>query len=104
MFNNVSSQFHTHAQFLAEYSIQTPIPLARKYVMLHSKQVFETSRLCGVPYPWLESQQYRALELRQWEGLLSRPLTVYDIPGNHFEPFNDENVGYSLRLKVQFGF
>ncbi|KAJ5119305.1 hypothetical protein N7448_009974 [Penicillium atrosanguineum] len=92
MFNNISSQFHSHAQFLADYSIQKPIPLARKYVMLHSKEVFHTTRLCGVSYPWLESQQYRALELRQWESLLNRPLIVYDIPGNHFEPFNSENV------------
>lgn len=62
--------------------------------MLHSDQVLETTRLCGVSYPWLESQQHRAQAIRQWECLLSRSLTIYSIPGNHFEPFNDEYVSY----------
>jgi hypothetical protein len=88
----MSYQFESHAEFLAKYRVQHPIPPARKYVMLHSEQVLETTRLCGAPYPWLESRQDRALSLRQWESLLERSLVVYDIPGNHFEPFNDENV------------
>lgn len=60
--------------------------------MLHSKEVFETTRLCGTSYPWLENQQYRDMELQQWETLLGRPLAIEQIPGNHFEPFDNKNV------------
>jgi hypothetical protein len=91
----MSSQFQIHARFLAEYNIEHPIPPARKYVILHSEQVLETTRLCGVPYPWLESQQYRGLAIRQWEAVLARSLVKYNIPGNHFEPFDDEYVSGS---------
>lgn len=94
------SQFDNHARFLAKYRTQQPIPPQRRYVMLHSTQVLDTTRLCGVPYPWLESQQERVLALRQWESILNRPLTVYDIPGNHFEPFNDENVRALFRTDI----
>ncbi|KAL4890075.1 beta-ketoacyl synthase [Aspergillus ambiguus] len=99
----MSSQFKSHAQFLAGYSVQQPIPRTRKYVMLHSEQVLDTTRLCGVPYPWLESRQDRVLALRQWERILERSLVVYDIPGNHFEPFNDENVRAQLRANIRYG-
>lgn len=94
------SQFDSHARFLAKYLTQQPIPPQRRYVMLHSTQVLDTTRLCGVPYPWLESQQERALALRQWESILNRSLAVYDIPGNHFEPFDDENVRAPFRPNI----
>src|SRR3954467_3250330 len=65
--NTISVQFQSHAQFLADYRMEQSIPPARKYVMLHSEQVLDTTRLCGVSYPWLESRKDRALALRQWE-------------------------------------
>lgn len=33
-----------------------------------------------------------------WEKLLVRPVPVLDIPGNHFQPFEPENVRVSLVL------
>ncbi|KAJ6182505.1 hypothetical protein N7485_001147 [Penicillium canescens] len=101
--NAISVQFQSHAQFLADYRMEHPIPPARKYVMLHSEQVLDTTRLCGVSYPWLESRQDRALALRQWEGLLCRSLAVYEIPGNHFEPFDHEYIRIvSDKLQVAY--
>ncbi|KAB8227364.1 beta-ketoacyl synthase [Aspergillus alliaceus] len=96
----MSSQFQSHTQFLAGYRMQGPVPPARMYAMLHSEQVLDTTRLCGIAYPWLESRQERLLALQQWEDLLGRSLVVYGIPGNHFEPFNDEYVKHSSTYTI----
>ena len=88
----ISAQFLAHADFLARYQTQGYIEPSRKYYMLHSDTTLDTTGLCGVGYPWLESREIRVQELRRWETLLGRSLTVYDIPGNHFEAFDEDNV------------
>lgn len=93
----IAAQFQHHARFLAEYSsqeaiAQAVIPEGRKYFMLQSSNTIDTRRLCGVDHPWLSDNQCRDAALAQWERLLRRQLTVLKIPGNHFEPFEPQNV------------
>lgn len=89
----LAAQFKCHAQFLADYRINgSPPPPHRRYIMLHSEQPFDTWGVCGQRYLWLESQEERLASLRKWETLLGRPLTTYNIPGNHFQPFTRDNV------------
>lgn len=92
LLDTMSAQFQAHAGFLAQYQTREYIEPDRKYYMLHSDTTLDTSGLCGVAYPWLESQESRMEELRHWESVLGRSLTIYDIPGNHFEAFNERNV------------
>ncbi|EED21054.1 polyketide synthase, putative [Talaromyces stipitatus ATCC 10500] len=93
----ITAQFQHHARFLAEYSSQETIaqdviPEGRKYFMLQSSSTIDTRRLCGADHPWLSDNQCREAALAQWERLLARQLTVLKIPGNHFEPFEPQNV------------
>lgn len=93
----IAAQFKHHARLLAEYSSQGIIsegiiPNDRKYFMLHSADTLDTFRLYGADFPWLSDEQCREAALAQWERLLGRSLAVLRIPGNHFEPFEPQNV------------
>ncbi|KAJ5447335.1 type I iterative polyketide synthase, partial [Penicillium cf. griseofulvum] len=89
------SQFQNHARFLSEYSHgchdskpSTIIP----YVMLQCEDVFDTTSLCGVHYPFLEDQAARGDNNHAWEEFLNQKIPVLMIPGNHFEPFKPETT------------
>ncbi|KAK5653768.1 hypothetical protein OQA88_7925 [Cercophora sp. LCS_1] len=71
---------------------------AVKTVMLKSKEVFDTEGLCGVRYDWLEREEKRVEFISQWEGLVGGRVKVLEIPGNHFEAFNKENVDDTARM------
>ena len=89
--STLKSQFHHHAQFLAAHRPHKSSS-SRNYYMLQSHNLMDTTSLCGVQYPWLESAEARAISIQRWQILLGRPLSVMEIPGNHFESFHDANV------------
>lgn len=69
-----------------------------KTVMLKSKETFDSGGLCGVRYDWLERGERRVALVREWEGLVGK-VEVFEIPGNHFEAFDAENVSFfSVRI------
>lgn len=96
----IADQFSHHARFLSEYHPDTQIDKERTYIMLQSVECFETTRLCGVKYPWLEDADARSESLRNWERVLGRQLSVLEIPGNHFEPFKPDNVSLQHCFKL----
>ena len=88
----IAEQFSHHARFLSEYHPGDHIPKGRVYMSLQSQECFDTTRLCGVKYPWLEDGAARSGSHSDWERVLSRQVAVLEIPGNHFEPFKPNNV------------
>ena len=100
--NSVAFLFQWHAQLLSKHQM-TPLSdiagLNPHYVMLQSSDNFPTSKLCGVAYPWFESDAARHQATEQWREAITRgggKMTVLMIPGNHFEPFLPENVSVLL--------
>ncbi|CAG8892509.1 unnamed protein product [Penicillium egyptiacum] len=95
----ITEQFAHHARFLADYRPSGSIPEDRLYGMLHSQDCLDTTRLCGVKYPWLEDANARIESLSNWQSVIGQELLVFDIPGNHFEPFKPANVSHRARRK-----
>lgn len=61
-------------------------------VLLKSEDTIDTEALYGVGYEWLSSKKARDAEVIDWEELVGGPVKVLPIPGNHFEPFCQQNV------------
>jgi thioesterase domain-containing protein len=91
----LTSQFQAHAQFLSQYNAKR-YTNSTKFVILQSQDPFDTTRLCGVSYPWLENNATHTKSTSQWETLIGRKPLVLPIPGNHFEPFLPEHVSEVL--------
>lgn len=60
--------------------------------MLRSRDILDTEALCGVKYDWLSSQRARDEAVKGWEGILGGKVDVLEIPGNHFEAFDEKYV------------
>lgn len=73
-----------------------------KAVMLRSQEVQDTEALWGVRYDWLSRQDARSAAVLAWEALVGGPVKVLPIPGNHFEPFLQDNVSLTLSLSAKF--
>ena len=52
----------------------------------------DTSTVCGVQYPWLEDADVHMHTANEWAGLVGEEVKIFEIPGNHFEPFAPRNV------------
>lgn len=61
-------------------------------VLLRSREGFSTKGLNCAPHEWLENRNDVTLATKGWEGLVGARVPVIDIPGNHFEPFDQKNV------------
>ncbi|PLN86967.1 hypothetical protein BDW42DRAFT_198421 [Aspergillus taichungensis] len=91
MKTTLQAQFEAHASLLAKFH-PAPNSSPARFVLLQSEQLFDTTRLCRVPYAWLESAPERARSLSQWTSLIGTQFPVLPIPGNHFQPFHLKNV------------
>ncbi|KAI1275967.1 Alpha/Beta hydrolase protein [Xylaria sp. FL0933] len=96
----IASQFQHHAGLLERYA---PEPRSGDVpcIMLRCTQTMDTEALCGVRYPWLSDETVRARFVGEWEGLIGRHVTCYDIACNHFEVFQSRNIGTVSRLLAQ---
>ncbi|KAL8913791.1 MAG: hypothetical protein Q9172_007210 [Xanthocarpia lactea] len=84
-------EFKANAALLGAYSP----PHTRcdiKTVILRSRDTFDTSALCGVKYDWLSSQSARTEAIKGWESIVGERVDVLDIPGNHFQAFEEQNI------------
>lgn len=88
----VITQFRLNSSFLSSYVPQMDGLLDIPVVMLSSRDVLNTDQLCGVPYQWLSDRNTRQDEIKKWNTLIHGQLSVLEIPGNHFEPFEEDNV------------
>ncbi|KAL8861117.1 MAG: hypothetical protein Q9178_002331 [Gyalolechia marmorata] len=84
-------EFKANAALLGAYSP----PHTRcdiRTVILRSRDTFDASALCGVKYDWLSSQSTRTEAIRGWESIVGGSVDVLEIPGNHFQVFDERNI------------
>lgn len=91
--SHLLTEFKTNAALLGAYF---PSVLNRyiKSVMLRSRETLDTEALCGVRYDWLSSQRVRTEAIKGWETVVGGSVNVLEIPGNHFEAFDEQHVRY----------
>ncbi|KAL8662775.1 MAG: hypothetical protein Q9168_008204, partial [Polycauliona sp. 1 TL-2023] len=86
------AEFKANAALLGEYS-----PAQARYdvetVILRSRDTFDSAGLCGVDYGWLEGQETRTEAIQGWSHLVGGSVDVLDIPGHHFQAFDEECIG-----------
>ena len=103
--DTLAAHFRTHKQLLADY-VPERLPSASgvRFAMLQSKETMNTTKLCGVPYAWLEKEDARRQGIKEWEELIGQRMDVLEILGNHFEPFLEKNVGSILFLATDLAY
>lgn len=75
-------------------------------MVLRSRDTLDTEALCGVRYEWLNSQKARDQAVEGWKQIVGYDVDVLDIPGNHFEVFDEQHVsilsfdGHSVKIAV----
>lgn len=92
----VTAQFQANAALLGKYKPSATRIDFPKVIMLRSRETFDSERLCGVRYPWINDQNTRSEAILAWEKLVRQKIPVLDIPGNHFETFAPQNVSFLL--------
>ena len=96
------SQFLMSSKLLGEYKPSAPKDdLAMPIVFLRSIDGFNTSNLTDVP-DWLANRDDVKSIVSGWDVLSGSTVEQIDIPGNHFQPFEAENVSPYLFLRGRF--
>lgn len=91
-------QFSMSSRLLSEYKPSLPEEgLAIPIVFLRSMGGFNPPNLTDVP-TWLANRTNADSVISGWDALSGSPIRVIDIPGNHFQPFESENVGVHFPL------
>ncbi len=75
------------ADFRPAHSAPTP-----KMVLLRSIEGYDTTSLPCEYNAWLSDRSDVRSAVEGWETVVNAKVAVIDIPGNHFEPFDAENV------------
>lgn len=89
--------FETHTAMLGEHSppaTATPFPI----VLLRSAEAVGVDIIGDVPCPFLGNGVERREQVSLWRGLVGPDLQVLEIPGNHFQAFDEKIVSASRRL------
>jgi len=88
------SQFLKSSRLLSEYKPSLPAEgLVIPVVFLRSTDAFNPPNLTDVP-AWLANRTDAESVVSGWDALSGSPIRMIDIPGNHFQPFESENVGF----------
>lgn len=67
-------------------------------ILLRSKEGFDASSLPSAHVAWLEDRSNPHSIAEDWEEIVGAKVEVIGIPGNHFEPFEANNVSRNLGL------
>ena len=67
-------------------------------VMLRSRDGYDVHVADNETARFLTDRRDPARSVVGWQKLLGRPVPVLDIPGNHFQPFEPENVRIFTRV------
>lgn len=95
----IKAQFENNTRNLVNYRPAAAGPNP-KMVLLRSREGYSTKGLNCAPHEWLENRSDVTLATKGWEGLTGAKVPVIDIPGNHFEPFDQKNVSTLLFVMV----
>ena len=93
MIRPLLTEFKASAALLKSYSPST-LPHYVKTVALCSRDLMDTETLCEVSYDWLSSAKARTEAIKGWEKIIGGDVDVLEIPGNHFEAFDERHVRY----------
>lgn len=95
----VHAQFESNSRNLLAYHPE-PGPSPR-IVLLRSRESYSTTNLGCAPHEWLENRTDVEIATKGWEEITGVPVPVVEIPGNHFEPFENGNVSTLRCLYVR---
>lgn len=90
----VKSQFRASADLLGRYKPSLgsgPLP---RVVLLRSREGYNPAEVAEVP-KWLAERGNTTDVVDEWRSLVGAEVKVWDIPGNHFNPFHTANVSIS---------
>ena len=93
----VLRQFTLNTALLVKFE-PAPMPTQPKMILLRSREGFDASGLACERHAWLEDREDRRSAVQGWETVVGAKVEVIDIPGNHFEVFEDDNVSLNLGL------
>ncbi|KAK4695818.1 hypothetical protein P7C71_g1996, partial [Lecanoromycetidae sp. Uapishka_2] len=85
------AEFTANAALLKTYS-PSMLPKYVKTVSLSSRDTMDTQTLCGVSYDWLSNSKARTEAIKGWGKIIGGEVDVIEIPGNHFEAFDEKNI------------
>ena len=61
-------------------------------VLLRCSEGYDTKALKSVKHAWLEDRSDPRTAVEGWERVVGGDVRVIDVPGNHFEVFDETNV------------
>ncbi|KAG2033473.1 hypothetical protein BDR03DRAFT_1094387 [Suillus americanus] len=94
----VAEQFKESSRLLSVYNPSHEGKLEVPIVLLRSSEGYAPPGL-DVPN-WLQHRGSEGAVVGEWEALTQSPVKIWSIPGDHFSPFNPENIGQtSQQLK-----
>lgn len=88
--NLVAEQFKESSRLLSVYKPSGTGKLEAPIVLLRSSEGYAPPGL-DVP-DWLQHRGSEGAVVGEWEALTRSPVKTWSIPGDHFAPFNPENV------------
>lgn len=92
----VAAQFEDNTRNLIAY--RPDLAPGPRIVLLRSEDGYSTVGMGCVPHEWLENRADAELATRGWEEITGAKVPVVPIPGNHFEPFERDNVSTLLLI------
>ncbi|KAI5814556.1 beta-ketoacyl synthase [Pyronema omphalodes] len=89
--NLVAQQFKSNTANLVKFN-PAPWNTAPNIILLRSSEGYPMRDLRCASHKWLEDRRNRQDAVAGWEKLVGNKVDIMDIPGNHFEPFQKENI------------
>ncbi|KAG0708446.1 putative polyketide synthase [Suillus ampliporus] len=87
----VEKQFRESSRLLSVYLPSCEEKFKFPIVLLRSSEGFAPPGLNGVP-DWLQHRENEDVVVSDWEALTQSAVKAWSIPGDHFAPFDPENV------------
>ncbi|KAK0228850.1 polyketide synthase [Armillaria fumosa] len=87
----VKKQFAMNAAMLKDYDPRATHGVCPPMVLLRSSEGFKPEGVADIP-KWLADRSDAKNATTGWDTLTPSPVKVFDIPGNHFQPFTTANI------------
>jgi thioesterase domain-containing protein len=99
----IKAQFQLNSRVLAEYN---PLPNDGPFpslLLLRSCEDFQAPGISDIP-AWLQNRSDARQATCGWESLTGSSVTVRDIPGHHFQPFNPSHACFTHFLQALYSY
>lgn len=87
----VETQFRESSRLLSVYNPNREEGFNVPTVLLRSSEGFAPPGLNDVP-EWLQHREDEGVVVADWESFTQSTIKTWSIPGDHFGPFDPENV------------